>query len=269
VTCKAKRSNNKVSCLLIIVLLLCSYSHVRSSNALGINPSRAEIFVGPGEEARGEYTVLNEDDKPIRVVVFPEKHLIREGRDATSWIKIWPADFNIPANSSKKVNYSVRAPDGVEGEYTSSMVFRSLSPVEITAAIGGTAQIRLVTYVMIKGTEIIKCEISRLEVLNTRPFNLSVRVKNSGNIHLRPTGIAEIVRLVKEKERVKEESIIKLRLNPREGPIHPDREGEIGLNSEDVKLEEGEYKVRVNVNCGQDVILKRETKFTAGEVKED
>ena len=148
---KYPRKEGYLYTLLLVVAILLSYTN--TSFAFSVLPNRAEVFVEAGGKYSGEYTILNTDAASIEINIFADRWVIQEGRDATPWIKVWPGRVNIPANSSKKVKYTVKTPKGVEGEYTSSIVFRSALPEGVGAGMDAVMQLRIATYVVIKGTE--------------------------------------------------------------------------------------------------------------------
>lgn len=251
----------------LIILLLSS--EIKGAYAFSINPGRAEIVIEPNGKLVTEFSITNPDADSIRVKIFADKWVTKAGNDATSWIKIVPKEVEIPANSSKNVKLEITAPGDVEGEYTSSLVFKSakLTNGEMEGIGELVTQVRLVTYVVIKGTEKVDCEISNIEVLSTEPLKISVKVKNSGNIHVRPKGKVEIVKMTNTGAEIKEDKIANLDLNPIEGPIFPDGEGEIGPKSDDLKLVPGNYKIKVSAVLSPEIVLNKEIEFTVPEKK--
>lgn len=245
-----------------IFLLSYIFGYAQISHAFGITPSRAEFVVEPNREYVKEYVISNPEAKRVKIKVFVEKcSAFEKAGDATSWIKVLPQEVTIPPNSSKKIKCAVKIPQGMNGEYTSSLVFRSLSTTKIEM-LDVTAQITLMAYVIIKGTENLECEISKVEVLNTEPFKLSVKVKNSGNIHVRPKGKVELIKIMNTETGIVEEQTKSLDLNPIEGPIFPGIDGEIGPKNDEVNLEPGSYKAKVRVELTPEVVLEKETEFT-------
>jgi len=257
----------KRALFIMIFLIFGAWGFTTGAYALTVEPSRCEVIVKPNKERRGEYLVTNRDNAPIKVKVYADKWLIQKGKDATSWIKISPSEITVPANSSRKVTYIVKAPKGVEGEYTSSIVFRSLAVTDIGKSFGATMQLRIAAYIVIKGTEIIDGEISKVEVLNIEPLKISVKVKNLGNIHIRPKGKMQILKIAGAEVGFEEDKSVTLALNPIEGPIFPNSEGEIGPKTDYVKLKPGHYKAKAMVEFSPDVILSKELDFVVPEKK--
>lgn len=250
--------------VVIFLLILFISCDIKKLLAISITPSRGEVFVEPNKKYVGEYLIGNTEGKDIKVMVFPEQWLLREGRDATSWIETWPKEVTIPAHSSKKINFSVKPEGKVEGEYTTSLIFRSV-PLGTDATMEVVSQIRLGMCVVIKGTEIIKGEISRAEVLDTNPLKIIVNVKNDSNIHIRPKGKIDIMKIEKSKTGSLEKRITELLLNPIDGSLYPETEGDIGPKS-DIKLEPGRYKAKIRIEFGPDILTK-EIEFKAHAVK--
>lgn len=250
--------NNKAWPAIILISYI-SVIAAKPSFAFNITPSRGEIVVEAGGECTGEYSVTNQDDKSVKVKIFADNWVIQKGRDATKWLKVSPSEIVIPPKASRVVTYTVKAPKEAEGEYTSSIVFRSLDATPVGDAIDAITQLRLAIYIVIKGTEVINGEISNLEVLNVDPLRVSIKIKNDSNVHIRPKG--EMV-ILKDNEPVNT-----LKLNTSEGPIFPDAEGEIGPR-EDMVLEPGDYKAAAKVELTPDIVINKEVEFSVPQDEE-
>lgn len=244
---------------MLMVILACII--IDNAHAITINPSRAEFTVVPNKKYVSKYAIINNDTKPAKAQVFVEKDKIFErSGDATPWIKISPAIITIPANSSRTVNCVVQVPDGLKGEYTASLVFRSVSATKIDV-LNVNTQISLVAYVIIKDTEVVDGEISGVEIAKVDPLKVNVKLKNTGNIHVRPTGEVKIFGFSEGAENNEDEAA-NLMLNYDELPLFPDAEGTIYTKDTKISLEPGKYKAHIKLEFTPDFILEKEVNFT-------
>jgi hypothetical protein len=252
-----KKRRKEVYCVIFLsVLFFINFEAI--VEAFSVFPPRAEFVVEPNKKIIVEYTITNPDNKPLCLKIFVEGG--GSEQNAAGWITVRPKEFTIPANGSRKIKCEVIAPARVRGEYLASLVFRPVSPSAKSGMIDIYSQITLQAYVVIKGTEEVRGEISRFEVLRAVPLKISVKVKNFGNIHVRPRGTVEMIKL--DETGSEETKIATLLLNPIDGPIFPNgHEGEIGPKSEDVRLEPGTYTAKARVEFTPEVILKKEIEF--------
>ncbi len=187
---------------LIIFVFLCLN---RVFAGIGVDPVIVETLVRPGKTEKGIFTVVNNENNPIAVQVVLENWLKRKGYKnelsnlkPEEWLKIKPCKFKIKPNSFKKIKYYIKIPKGLEGELV-SMVFFAAEKKK-----GSFIQQRfgVCIYAGIKGAEDINCEILNTEVIkNKEKLRFSVKVKNTGNVHIRPVGK---VLIMQKKNLIKE-----------------------------------------------------------------
>lgn len=195
-----------VSLVIINILLFTTYSY-----CLSILPGKLELSVAPGEVYRGCYEISNTSEKAISVMVEVKDWDMDEEGGVTmydtpaeldsffKWFNIASNEITIPPNSSGKIDYEISIPKDGSGEYRKYLTFRSMPPKKEEEGFGIATQISVPLYVVVKGTEVFKAEISDVKITNTAPVEIKVRVHNSGNVHIRPTGEVVINKKGKQK----------------------------------------------------------------------
>jgi hypothetical protein len=239
-----------MSALLVAVLLFCAVE----AGAITIGPSRLEVSLPPGEIAEADYYVQNDTDAPMRVLVEPENWF----RDAYNygslaigdWITLDTYEFALEPKEIKKLKLIVRVPTDVKGERVAQIFFTSIvgGDKEGTREGGVRARLGAILYVAIKGTEKVSARIKEITAVKAREngaekLKIGVRMKNRGNIHLRPTG----------KVVIKDESgrsVSELDLLPARALL-PNRENTYYAYLEDPgTLKPGKYKIYARVDYG-------------------
>jgi len=176
-------------CALVIAIL--------PSNSLfagiGAEPTVTEISILPGGKAKGIFTVANDGDEPIQVVVQPENWpQKKEAMDVDSWLTIKPEEFKLGPQGTKKVKYKVRVPQEAEGELMSMVFFATTAPAG--KAVNIRTRFGVALYVAIKGTEVLEGEILDLKINRVtakegrEKLDFIAVVENRGNVHFRPRG---------------------------------------------------------------------------------
>jgi len=180
-------------CSICMVLLGLFLSFSSLFAGIGVEPTVIEISVSPGEKAKGIFTVVNDGDESVRVVVQPENWpRKREAMDVGSWLKIKPEESKLGAKGVRKVKYKIKVPKDAEGEMMSMVFFATTAPAG--KAVNIRTRFGVALYVTVKGTEVLDGEISDLKVKKTaskekrEKFHFTALVENRGNVHFRPRG---------------------------------------------------------------------------------
>lgn len=245
----------KSSKFLIIFMFLCIN---RVFAGIGVDPVIIETLVRPGKTQKRVFTVVNNENRPITVQVVLENWLKRKGyRNELSnlkpeeWLKIKPNKFEMKPNSKRKIKYYIKIPKGLKGELVAMAFFSSEKKK------GSFIQQRLgaCIYAGIKGTEEINCEILNTKVINNKEkLKFAVKVKNTGNVHIRPDGS---VIIMQKKNFIKEVKFHKgLSIFP--GKTHH-------IYTESADLPTGDYTAETVIKYG-DIFGK--SKSLKGEVIE-
>jgi hypothetical protein len=118
--------------------------------------------------------------------------------DASKWVRIAEPDFILHPRQQKTINLTIMPPANAEpgGHYT-TIFFQPLVSAEMVKsnAVFIGSKVGVQTLLIVKGDVQQAATISNLEVplFNQQgPADIRVHVKNSGNVHIMPTGSIEI-----------------------------------------------------------------------------
>ena len=155
-----------------------------------IDPLRTVLECEPGERMDGEISVTYEGVEPLWIeTTFLDQS--DEGKNGIGWIKMdtGPERVKLEPGESVSFAYTILLPEGASGEYRGRVRFLEVpESMERKAGIGVLSAISVPIYVNVKGTEQYGAEIRRFEVKSLCPLRVTVYLKNTGNIRLRPEG---------------------------------------------------------------------------------
>jgi len=222
------------------------------AGAITIGPSRFEVMLPPGEIAVTEYYVQNETEAAIHVEIEPEnwfKDAYNYGElKIEDWLTFDTYEFDLEPKEIKKIKTTITVPKDRKGELVAQIFFTS-SPAGANAQSGGVrARLGGVLYVALLGTEVVDGEIravsfERSKAEGNEILKINIRVKNNGNVHLRPTGKVSI-KDAKSVELVKLEMLSGRACLPRQQFTY-------SANWEKPELKKGTYKVEASIKYGK------------------
>jgi hypothetical protein len=117
------------------------------------------------------------------------------------WITISPASSRIGARESGSFEYTIAVPANAEpGGRFGSIVFKTAAkPVEGQTGVSIGQEIGSLVFLKIAGSVSEKIAISSFKPLHAineyKPVALDLRIKNNGNVHIRPTGTVTITNM--------------------------------------------------------------------------
>lgn len=194
-------------CFLSFIFYLSSFIFVQAQDqprqsALGVSPAIFELVLDPSEEKTTKVTVLNIINFPLPVKASVKSFLVEEEIpaeakeifDASSWIKVDPADFILQPRENKEINITISPPKKAEpGGHYATIYFQPLVPVEVlspqTAYV--VARVGVLAFLIVKGEIIEKASIGNLQTADFQqfgPLEFKISFKNEGNIHLLASG---------------------------------------------------------------------------------
>ena len=238
----------KKTVLLWIVLLfglpISVYADIR------VTPTITQLNLSPGEERSDSFLVSNYEGKQTSIEIEIEDLFKQptedKSIDVNSWIEVESRIFNICPGETKKIGYKVKTPAGYAGELRFSVFFatqdRAIGNVGIRKRFG------VAIYVAIKGTEIVKAEISDISIseikssAHGKDIGFSVIVQNKSNVHIRPQGKV----LIKDNE----DNVVKELLLPYGFPIMPNSTHPYYVAYENCDLLPGRYKAIALIQYG-------------------
>jgi len=227
---------------LVILFLLPLFSF-----ALNITPVRHEIKGVPGEIYEGSFTVYNETQEKMYILVKLKKwRELKENSDIKpeDWVEIYPEEFDIVPGENKEVKFKVTVPKKAQGFVMTHVSF--CPEVKQGGSVGMVMSLPI--YVTIEGTEVFKAEISDVGLIKDKTdLQVMVVVKNDGNVYIRPKGKVTI------KRKKKEITSINLKYGR---PVYPGQVRGYSGDWREAELASGKYKLTAMVNYGSTTLEK-------------
>ena len=223
-----------------------------------VEPVRQEIKASPRKETQGSYFVHNVGKEPTHVTVAPRDWFVlkeNRGISVDSWLRITPQELDLEPGERKEVKYEVAVPTRAIGELVAMISF--VPQAEEESMINVVFSVSL--YVMIEGTEILKGEISKVDIRRwekegSSDLRFGVVVNNKGNVHLRPKG-----KIVIEERKGKEIKEVELTYG---WPVYPGKNRAYFGDWKGASLKSGKYKATATVDYGDpENILKKTVSF--------
>jgi len=171
-------------------------------SALGVSPAILELVLDPGKKSESKVTVINVTNFPLPIKAMAKNFNLNEeilGEekeifDASSWIKIEPADFILQPLENKEIKITVSTPKKAPpGGHYATVYFQPLIPVEVLSPQTTylAAKVGILNFFIVRGEIKEKMIISNFEVLKTSrqfgPVDLKFNLINEGNVHLSPS----------------------------------------------------------------------------------
>lgn len=180
-----------------------------ATRGLAITPPVFELSANPGETISNSIRVDNVTNVALDVSTIAENFsaLGEEGQvglspeesafSLASWITISPATFKIPAKSSHVFNFSIKIPQNAEpGGRFGSVVFKTDAKPPKGSGLAVGQEVGSLLMLRIAGDVSEKASIESFKptqaVFERGPISFETRVKNLGNVHLKPTGTITI-----------------------------------------------------------------------------
>lgn len=241
-----------------LTITLCILSVNSLFGGITVDPVRQEIKVSPGNEAQGSYFVYNVGKEPTHVTVAARDWFVlkeNRGINVDSWLNITPQELDLEPGERKEIKYEVVVPARAIGELVAMISF--VPRAEEESMINVVFSVSL--YVMIEGTEILKGEISKVDIRKweregSSELRFGVVVENRGNVHLRPKG-----KIVIEDRKGKQIKELELTYG---WPVYPGKNRAYFGDWKVASLKSGKYKAMATVNYGDpENILKKTVSF--------
>ena len=202
-----KRALGLLILLLSIATFWTSVAGAQANEKIGlaVSPPTFELSANPGDKLKHSIRVdnLTAKDAPVTVEHRNFSPIGEEGQavltpddtpySLASWIKVNPSTITIPTKESKVFDFTIDVPSNAEpGGHFGSIVFKTAAPAEKSS--GGVAvgqEIGSLILLKVAGNAKEKAEItsfrSTADLWEYGPVAFEARLKNTGNIHLKPT----------------------------------------------------------------------------------
>ena len=202
--------------LIALVLLLTSFSSSVLSQipenavSIAVSPQILDITANPGESIDNTFRLTNASNESIVVAATPknfrptgEQGAVDITTDDTnfslaSWVTVTPETVTIPSGTTQDFSVNISVPDEVEpGSHYGSVVFSTIPPEQEGSGALVSQEIAPVILVKVAGETIETIQIEEFKTANSfysnqNSIELISRLKNTGTVHFKPTGVITI-----------------------------------------------------------------------------
>ncbi len=174
--------------------------------SLGISPQILDITANAGESLTNTFRLTNASSDAVDILVTPKNFIPRgeEGAvdltvDDTSfsladWITVSPGRIVVAPGNTQDFTVGIIVPEDAEpGSHFGSVVFQTIPPEQEGSAALVSQEIAPVILVKVAGdvqeaAEIEEFKTGKSFYSNEDTFIFLSRIKNTGNVHFKPTG---------------------------------------------------------------------------------
>ena len=193
--------------ILSIVFLIVSLVLPLASNAVTVSPPIIELDAAKGDVITQSVKVRNEGTSAATFYLSTEKFIAAgetgspqfvsggEDVDLVSWIKFPYDNISVPGGATVEIPFTIVVPSYASpGGHYAAIFIGNVPP----KAVGETSQVsiasRIGTLVLVRIAGEVKESAEVLEfstsakTYGSLPVDFAIRVKNSGNVHIKPSG---------------------------------------------------------------------------------
>lgn len=200
--------NTKKFLVLAVIMMLLGISMPFASDAVTVSPPILEIEGSKGQVIKQSIKLRNEGAEMVTYYMTTQKFIAAgeggapqfvEGQvedvDLASWIKFQFDSVSVPAGTTIEIPFTIVIPEfaGPGGHYAA--IFLSTLPPDSKASASQVAiASRIGTLVLVKIAGEVKesAELTEFSSLSgsyaSLPVEFGIRVKNTGNVHVKPVG---------------------------------------------------------------------------------
>lgn len=176
-----------------------------------VSPPVYDLQASPGQTIVQKMTVHNDADvsqsyTPVVNTIAPanEQGGLAFGptnsNDLSGWITVAPSKLDLPAGQSGEFMITVKVPANASagGHYATVFAKSETGSVNVNGAsltpLIGTSLLLKVAGNLTESADVVEFSTSRARLIPGEPIDFSVRVRNTGNVHVRPQGTIQIFR---------------------------------------------------------------------------
>lgn len=182
-----------------LAFALMGASAAASSMFLSVDPGMVELTVAPATSAQGKLTVTNKSADTVLCTLSVRnewaQHTQLPAPEPSTWLVLKPFHpINLAPGSSRKIRYKVTPPAGFSGETMAMVLFTGPTQKTADQPYGVRFTKGIPIYMKVQGTERLALKIESLFANrnNLGEAQFTFRLKNEGNVHVRPTGTLTI-----------------------------------------------------------------------------
>jgi len=180
-------------------------------------PPSFELFANPGESISETLRIKNESDVEGTFQILVENFRatgedgnvdLYEDDDSTfslaKWVTVEPKNLTISSKEEKSVKFTINVPKDAEpGGHYGSVLVKMGGDQQVAGGAQVSSRIGSLVLLRVSGnvTEVANVEsfTTTRSYYNNTPINFELRVKNSGNNHIRPSGKILITNIFGQK----------------------------------------------------------------------
>jgi hypothetical protein len=176
-----------------------------------VSPPVYDLQASPGQTIVQKMTVHNDAEvsqsyTPVVNTIAPanEQGGLAFGptnaSDLSGWITVSPSKLDLPAGESGDFTITVKVPSNASagGHYATVFAKSETGTVNVNGAsltpLIGTSVLLKVAGNLTESADVVEFSTSRARLVPGEPIDFSVRVRNTGNVHVRPQGTIQIFR---------------------------------------------------------------------------
>jgi hypothetical protein len=201
---------------MLAVPLLVPRQILAQSRSITIIPPKYELFGNPGDQIVEKMRVKNDSDTPITYEVLVEDFasageegavVLEEGQsDAqyslAKWLETETKDLILQPGEERSFTFTINIPRIAEpGGHYASVLFQAPG-ANVPGAAAVAQRVGALVLLRVSGNVVEKATIENFLVpgySQKTPVNISLRMKNEGNTHIRPKGTIIITNLFGQK----------------------------------------------------------------------
>lgn len=203
--------------LFVIAFLLITRLGAQSNPpALIVHPSNLDVTLKPGSPTTGTIFVMNTTKKPLTIHTELRNFTAsgeKGGVDITaentpfslaSWIKVSPEKADIASGKEVAFSYTITAPTNAEpGGHFGSIVFATVPSAINNTGSAVSQEIAALILARIPGDAkedaVVESLTTDKNFYEFGPVHFTLRVKNSGDVHVQPFGSVEVTDMLGQK----------------------------------------------------------------------
>lgn len=268
----------------LFVSLLISYAILaqpsEGSVSITVSPQSLDTAVNPGQSTTNVFRITNGSNQPMTVQPTPKNFVPRGNEGAieiaeddtpyslAQWLSVNPGgETTIAPGQTADFEVTINVPENADpGGHFGSVVFRTLPSPQPGSAATVSQEVAPVILVRVPGDAKEEAGITSFRAINTpivtsdKPITFETIVKNTGNVHVKPTGTVSIYNTFGQQvasTQIESNNVI------------PGAERKMNAIWEDPGFRIGRYTARLTMIYGKDnKIITDETSFIVFPVKQ-
>lgn len=254
---------------IVCLFLICCFAFSSNANAQGagvsIKPAVVDEKLDPGQQwevnlsienltgSDEVYYLFSRNIKGIDdngVPQFAEDNLEKTGYELSDWISISSSTVYVPSGESASILYTISVPENASPGSHMGGVFVSVQPPNIDTVGAAVAyQVGSNVVVRVSGDIVENASIRQFSTdkffYSTQNVDFSVRIENTGNVLVKPTGPLEIHNMLGKK-------VDTITFNPEQRAVFPnDERSFLNIKWEGDGVGFGRYEARLSPVYGE------------------